>query len=222
MVTTVRHPCGHARHRRGDRPQARSVRNAAQRGQGHRRPARARTAAAARGALGGLATSAGGMTGPNLATRVGAAIARRKPASAQPDAPSQDAPPPETASANAPAQDTAPPPDTTPAEDSAPAGNGAGPSQDAIPAQDAAPAAASAPAYGAAPARDAGPDQDAEPAQPPATPPAAGPQRSRPSPTWALAVLRRHWLFAALLTAGLVLRVLTMAAYHPALIYVDT
>jgi hypothetical protein len=35
-------------------------------------------------------------------------------------------------------------------------------------------------------------------------------------------VLRRHWLFAVLFAAGLVLRVLTMAAYHPALIYVDT
>src|SRR5437764_11731341 len=115
------------------------------RGPGHRRPAHARTAAVVRGALGGLATSAGGMTGPNLATRVGAAITRRRPASAPPDAPSQDA----------------------------------------------------------------------EPAQPPATPPAPGTQRNRPSPAWALAVLRRHWLFAALLTAGLVLRVLTTAAYHP-------
>jgi hypothetical protein len=168
------------------------------------------------------------MTGPNLATRVGAAIARRKPASAPPDAPSQDAPPPEAASADAPAQDTAPPPDAAPAEDSAPAADsapavhGAGPSQDATPAQDTVPAADSAPPHGAAPARDAGPAQDAEPAQPPATPPATGPQRNRPSPAWALAVLRRHWLFAALLTAGLVLRVLTMAAYHPALIYVDT
>jgi hypothetical protein len=97
------------------------------------------------------------MTGPNLATRVGAAITRRKPASAPPDAPSQD---------TAPAQDTAP-------------------SQDAAP--------------------------------PPA---AAGP--GRPSPAWAIAVLRRHWLFTALFAAGLVLRVLTMTAYHPALIYVDT
>src|SRR5215472_7214462 len=103
MVATVRH-------RRGDRPQARSARNAAQRGPGYRRPAHARTVAAVRGALGGLATSAGGMTGPNLATRVGAAIARRKPASAPPDAPSQDA---------------APPPDNVPAEDCAPAVHGA-------------------------------------------------------------------------------------------------
>jgi hypothetical protein len=77
------------------------------------------------------------MTSPNLATRVGAAIARRRPASPPPDAP---------------------PPDATPAQDVAPAA----------------------------------------------------------------ALLRRHWLFAALLAAGLVLRVLAAAAYHPALIYVDT
>jgi hypothetical protein len=172
MVTTV---C----HQRGRRPRSRSARNAALRGPGHRRPAHARTAAALRGALGGPATSAGGMTGPNLATRVGAAITRRKPASAPPDAPS---------------------PDTAPAEDSAPA-HGAGPTQDAIPAQDAGPA-----------------PQTAEPAQPSATPPPTAAVPSRPSP----AVLRRHWLFAVLLTAGLVLRVLAMVAYHPALIYVDT
>ena len=35
-------------------------------------------------------------------------------------------------------------------------------------------------------------------------------------------VVRRHWLVTALLAAGLVLRVLALAAYHPALIYVDT
>src|SRR5262249_60243923 len=48
----------------------------------------------------------------------------------------------------------------------------------------------------------------------------AGPGRSRPA--WALGVLRRHWLFAVLLAAGLVLRVLVTVAYRPALIYVDT
>ena len=71
-------------------------------------------------------------------------------------------------------------------------------------------------------ARDTTPAaQPAEPAHPPAPPEtSAGPGR-RP-PARALAVLRRHWLFAALLTAGLVLRILVMAAYHPALIYVDT
>ncbi len=35
-------------------------------------------------------------------------------------------------------------------------------------------------------------------------------------------LLRRHWLVAVLLTAGLVLRLLATAAYQPALIYVDT
>jgi hypothetical protein len=36
------------------------------------------------------------------------------------------------------------------------------------------------------------------------------------------AVLRRHWLAAALLAAGLVLRVLAQLAYRPALFYIDT
>jgi len=36
------------------------------------------------------------------------------------------------------------------------------------------------------------------------------------------AILRRHWLAAALLAAGLVLRVLTELAYRPALFYIDT
>ena len=34
--------------------------------------------------------------------------------------------------------------------------------------------------------------------------------------------LRRHWLAAALLLAGLVLRLLTQIAYRPALLYIDT
>ena len=38
----------------------------------------------------------------------------------------------------------------------------------------------------------------------------------------ARAVLRRHWLAAALLAAGLVLRVLAQLAYRPALFYIDT
>jgi hypothetical protein len=136
------------------------------------------------------------MTGPNLATRVGAAITRRKPASAPSDAP---------------AQDTAP-------GDSAPAAPGAAPAQDAAPAAPrAAPAQRAPPPPAAAPA-----PQTAEPTQPPASPPPAAAGPGRFSPAWALAMLRRHWLFAVLLAAGLVLRVLTMAAYHPALIYVDT
>ena len=35
-------------------------------------------------------------------------------------------------------------------------------------------------------------------------------------------LVRRHWLVAALVAVGLVLRMLAMIAYHPALIYVDT
>jgi hypothetical protein len=37
-----------------------------------------------------------------------------------------------------------------------------------------------------------------------------------------LAALRRHWLAGLLLTAGLVLRMLTQLAYHPALLYIDS
>src|SRR5690349_13223734 len=36
------------------------------------------------------------------------------------------------------------------------------------------------------------------------------------------ALLRRHWLAAALLAAGLVLRVLAQFAYRPVLFYIDT
>src|SRR6516164_11690271 len=55
----------------------------------------------------------------------------------------------------------------------------------------------------------------------------AAPGQARPAgwPTrWhaAGAVLRRHWLAAALLAAGLVLRVLAQFAYRPALFYIDT
>src|SRR5690349_24244559 len=38
----------------------------------------------------------------------------------------------------------------------------------------------------------------------------------------AAAALRRHWLAAVLLAAGLVLRVLAQAGYRPALFYIDT
>jgi hypothetical protein len=37
-----------------------------------------------------------------------------------------------------------------------------------------------------------------------------------------LALARRHWLFVALIAAGLVLRVLAQIAYRPALLYIDT
>ncbi len=45
-----------------------------------------------------------------------------------------------------------------------------------------------------------------------------GPRR----PAAALAGLRRHWVAAVLLTAGLVLRVLAQLAYRPALFYIDS
>jgi hypothetical protein len=56
-------------------------------------------------------------------------------------------------------------------------------------------------------AREAGPDRRAQAAR---RGQAAG------------AILRRHWLAAALLGAGLVLRVLALLAYRPALFYIDT
>ena len=43
-------------------------------------------------------------------------------------------------------------------------------------------------------------------------------QRARQVPSLA----RRHWLFTVLLTAGLVLRILTQIAYRPALLYIDS
>jgi hypothetical protein len=49
---------------------------------------------------------------------------------------------------------------------------------------------------------------------------AAGRQPHRLRAT--IAVLRRHWLFASLLTAGLVLRLLAQLAYRPALFYIDS
>jgi hypothetical protein len=46
-----------------------------------------------------------------------------------------------------------------------------------------------------------------------------GPRRYRLALT---AALRRHWLIAILLTAGLVLRILAQVAYRPALFYIDS
>ncbi len=37
-----------------------------------------------------------------------------------------------------------------------------------------------------------------------------------------LGLLRRHWMASALVTAGLVLRILTQMAYHPAIVYIDS
>jgi hypothetical protein len=46
--------------------------------------------------------------------------------------------------------------------------------------------------------------------------------QARGRPGAAAAMLRRHWLITALLLAGLVLRGLSMAAYQPALLYIDS
>src|SRR5215831_10292321 len=51
---------------------------------------------------------------------------------------------------------------------------------------------------------------------------AAGRARRPWLPGVAAVAVRRHWMVSVLLAAGLVLRVLALAAYHPALIYVDT
>jgi len=55
-------------------------------------------------------------------------------------------------------------------------------------------------------------------------PGAARQARRGPATRWqaAAAALRRHWLAAALLLAGLVLRVLVQLAYRPALFYIDS
>lgn len=62
--------------------------------------------------------------------------------------------------------------------------------------------------------------------QPPAAASPAGPEqpgaRGESWPERAGLLLRRHWLFALVLTVGLVLRVLVQIAYNPALIYVDS
>jgi len=41
-------------------------------------------------------------------------------------------------------------------------------------------------------------------------------------PAWISSVLRRHWLAVALLTAGLVMRIITQLAYSPAILYIDS
>ena len=49
-----------------------------------------------------------------------------------------------------------------------------------------------------------------------------GPGGSRWSATAALAALRRHWLFALLLTLGVLLRVMAQVAYQPVILYYDS
>jgi hypothetical protein len=67
----------------------------------------------------------------------------------------------------------------------------------------------------------------ARPTPTPTPPTGGGPDPADPAhdraarPTW-LRALRRHWLVAALLTVGLLLRVAAQLAYRPALFYIDT
>lgn len=49
------------------------------------------------------------------------------------------------------------------------------------------------------------------------------PPSTQDAPRWSVtAILRAHWLFAALFAAGIVLRAVTVMAYRPALLYVDS
>src|SRR5437660_924221 len=64
------------------------------------------------------------------------------------------------------------------------------------------------------------PEQSGDLATAAETPPTEGAAASRGAR--AAGLLRRHWLIAMLLAAGLVLRVLTIMAYRPALLYIDT
>jgi len=72
-------------------------------------------------------------------------------------------------------------------------------------------AAASPPAQPAAAAGEPAAAADSAPAAP-----------RRPWLARAAGLLGRHWLISLLLAAGLALRVVALAAYHPALIYVDS
>jgi Dolichyl-phosphate-mannose-protein mannosyltransferase len=49
-----------------------------------------------------------------------------------------------------------------------------------------------------------------------------GVRAARSWPAWLGSVLTRHWLAAILLTAGLVLRIITQLAYSPAILYIDS
>jgi hypothetical protein len=56
----------------------------------------------------------------------------------------------------------------------------------------------------------------------PAAAPAPAPGGWRNWPVLAARLVRVHWLLSVLLAAGAALRVVTVAAYHPALLYIDT
>jgi len=71
---------------------------------------------------------------------------------------------------------------------------------------------------GGAPQPSAKPEGDSEPQQ-------ATDEGSAAKPSWlarSVALVRTHWLLSALVAIGLVLRILAVIAYHPALIYVDS
>ncbi|HXJ24663.1 MAG TPA: hypothetical protein VNH17_03140 [Streptosporangiaceae bacterium] len=68
------------------------------------------------------------------------------------------------------------------------------------------------------PAPDSPATRSADPAHAPSAVRAAGRGRA----TTLAALVRTHWLITVLLAAGLVLRLLTVFAYRPALLYVDT
>lgn len=63
---------------------------------------------------------------------------------------------------------------------------------------------------------------DAVPAPGQPDPQAGRLERLRQQARHVPALARRHWLFTVLLTAGLVLRILTQIAYRPALLYIDS
>ena len=63
---------------------------------------------------------------------------------------------------------------------------------------------------------------DAAPASGQPDPPAGRLARLRQQARQVPALARQHWLFTVLLTAGLVLRILTQIAYRPALLYIDS
>jgi hypothetical protein len=65
-------------------------------------------------------------------------------------------------------------------------------------------------------------DSSAAPRTGPADPPSAERAAGRGRAPALAALARNHWLITVLLAAGLVLRVLTVLAYRPALLYVDT
>jgi len=141
------------------------------------------------------------MTAPNRATPAVARDAAR----AEDDGTSAEA-------ASAPAEAPSAPPEAPAEAVATPAGASTAPSE--------ASATAGAAPAGAPVSTEAGPAEAGEtPAQPEATTPVPTPPRRAAR---GLAVLRHHWLFSALLAAGLVLRVLVQAGYQPALIYVDT